>query len=562
MENIPAAQYIRMSTERQEYSIDCQLAEITKYASRNGFEIVYTYCDHSKSGLLLKNRTGLAQLLQDAVSGKRFYRAILVYDVSRWGRFQDPDEAAHYEFLCKAAGIPVHYCAEHFSNDGYLPNVILKTLKRVMAGEYSRELSDKVFAALIRNAKRGFRVGARPGYGLRRLLVSKDGVPRRELVPGEWKSVTNERVVLSLGPQQEVEWVREIFRMYISDLCSMQDIADQLNQRGVPFPDGKSWNHQNVRTVLTHPKYKGTAVYNRTQSKLRSPERPTPESEWVIVADAIPAIIDAETFERAQRIRQSRQWNRSDEEVLAPLKSLFRIHGKLSSSLLREEPLALSPDAYRRRFGTLTRAFSLVGYESHRKSNACTRMTIQRLRSELMNHLVQSFPNEVFIHSRGPIQKNCLRLRRGRKIAVHVCCSKPVGILGHVWVLHPPGRDKGLISLMAGASTDNKALEVFYVLPPFSCTRSVELSANHRWLKSGIHLSSLDCFYDELRSFITRHEKTLHVEKRTRKHYFSDDALMRMSMARRLHWERTREQRRQESQPITPQPNLSGGQSE
>jgi hypothetical protein len=31
---------------------------------------------------------------------------------SRWGRFQDADESAHYEFLCKSAGIPVHYCAE------------------------------------------------------------------------------------------------------------------------------------------------------------------------------------------------------------------------------------------------------------------------------------------------------------------------------------------------------------------------------------------------------------------------------------------------------------------
>jgi hypothetical protein len=57
------------------------------------------------------------------------------YDVSRWGRFQDTDEAAHYEFLCKSAGVPIHYCAEAFANDGTLPSLIMKALKRTMAGE-------------------------------------------------------------------------------------------------------------------------------------------------------------------------------------------------------------------------------------------------------------------------------------------------------------------------------------------------------------------------------------------------------------------------------------------
>jgi DNA invertase Pin-like site-specific DNA recombinase len=539
MENIPAAQYIRVSTDRQEYSIDCQIAEIDKYAHRNGFEIVHTYCDHAKSGLLLKRRTALAQLLQDAVAGKHSYRAILVYDVSRWGRFQDPDEAAHYEFICKAAGVPVHYCAEHFSNDGYLPNLILKTLKRVMAGEYSRELSDKVFAALIRNARKGFRVGARPGYGLRRVLVSKDGIRRQELAPGEWKSVTNERVVLSLGPEEELQWIREMFRMYISRRFSMRDIADELNHQGVPPPQGgRMWRHQNVGRVLSHPKYGGTAVYNRKSSKLRGPKRVTPESEWVVLANAFPAIVDAQTFETAQQIRRSRLWNPSDEQVLAPLKRLLSIHGKLSSSLVRNEPLALSASSYQRRFGTLTKAFSLVGYESPRRPAACTRMAIQRLRAELMNQVVQTFPNEVFVHARGPVQRNCLRLKNGRKIAVRVCRSRPVGILGHVWVLHQPGRDKGLISLMAGASTDNKTLEAFYILPPFSSTREVQLFAGHKWLRKGIRLSSLDCLCDELRSFVTRREKTLYLEKRTREHYFPDDVRARLSMARRLHWER------------------------
>src|SRR5438132_935681 len=136
---IPAAQYVRRSTEHQQYSLENQSIAIEKYAESHGFRVVLTYFD-AKTGVVFKQRGGLRQMLQDVVAPATPYKAILVYDVSRWGRFQDADESAHYEFLCKSGGVPVHYCAETFSNDGSLPSLIMKALKRTMAGEYSREL--------------------------------------------------------------------------------------------------------------------------------------------------------------------------------------------------------------------------------------------------------------------------------------------------------------------------------------------------------------------------------------------------------------------------------------
>src|SRR5215468_9203921 len=105
MESIRAAQYLRVSTERQEYSLDFQAAGIAHYAREHGFDVRVTYRDEARSGLDLTRRVGLSQLLKDVVGGKPGFKAILVYDVSRWGRFQNPDEAAHYEFVCKAAGV-------------------------------------------------------------------------------------------------------------------------------------------------------------------------------------------------------------------------------------------------------------------------------------------------------------------------------------------------------------------------------------------------------------------------------------------------------------------------
>lgn len=37
-----------------------------------------------------------------------------------------------------SADIRVHYCAEQFDNDGSIGSILLKNVKRVMAGEYTR----------------------------------------------------------------------------------------------------------------------------------------------------------------------------------------------------------------------------------------------------------------------------------------------------------------------------------------------------------------------------------------------------------------------------------------
>jgi DNA invertase Pin-like site-specific DNA recombinase len=71
--------------------------------------IVRTYKDEGRSGLRIKGRAGLLKLIGDVSSGKADFDHILVYDVSRWGRFQDVDESAHYEFVCKQNGIKVAY---------------------------------------------------------------------------------------------------------------------------------------------------------------------------------------------------------------------------------------------------------------------------------------------------------------------------------------------------------------------------------------------------------------------------------------------------------------------
>lgn len=113
-----AAEYVRMSTEHQQYSTQNQAQTIREYAERRGIRIVKTYSDDAKSGLIIGGRMALQQMIADAESGTAKFSVILVYDVTRWGRFQDTDESAYYEYRCRKAGMQVAYCAEQFENDG------------------------------------------------------------------------------------------------------------------------------------------------------------------------------------------------------------------------------------------------------------------------------------------------------------------------------------------------------------------------------------------------------------------------------------------------------------
>lgn len=230
---IPAAEYVRMSTEHQQYSTENQSDVIQEYARKHNMEIVRTYADEGKSGLKLQGRDALKRMIEDVEQGRADYSVILVYDVSRWGRFQDADESAYYEYICKRTGIRVEYCAEQFENDGRPTSTIVKSVKRAMAGEYSRELSTKVFQGQCRLIQMGFRQGGTAGYGLRRMLINEKGEPKGELKRGEMKSLQTDRVILVPGPPDEVETVREIYRMFVNEGKNELEIAAILNHRSV-----------------------------------------------------------------------------------------------------------------------------------------------------------------------------------------------------------------------------------------------------------------------------------------------------------------------------------------
>lgn len=365
-EQLFAAEYVRMSTEHQQYSTQNQAQTIREYAERRGIRIVKTYSDDAKSGLIIGGRMALQQMISDVESGVAEFSVILVYDVTRWGRFQDTDESAYYEYRCRKAGMQVAYCAEQFENDGSPNSTIIKSVKRAMAGEYSRELSVKVFAGQCRLIELGYRQGGPAGFGLRRALLNERGEVKAELKRGEHKSLQTDRVVLVPGPDEEVQTVRWIYRRFLKQGRTESEIATDLNERGILTDLGRAWTRATVRQILTNEKYIGNNVYNRRSFKLKRKRVANGPEMWIRSNGAFEAIVEPKQFQKVQAIIAARNRRFSDDEMLDRLTRLFQRHGYISGLVIDEANGMPSSGAYAHRFGSLLRAYSLVGFTPDR----------------------------------------------------------------------------------------------------------------------------------------------------------------------------------------------------
>jgi DNA invertase Pin-like site-specific DNA recombinase len=453
-----------MSTEHQKYSPENQLEAIATYAGLFSMDVVQTYSDLGKSGLKLTNRPGLKALLHDVDTRRNNFRVVLVYDVSRWGRFQDADESAHYEFVLKKAGVHVHYCAEHFPNDGSLSSVLLKALKRTMAGEYSRELSIKVFAGQKRQVELGFHQGGHPGYGLRRQLVDLDGNLKGILRRGQWKSLQRDKVILVPGPQHELDVVAWIYRSYINDGRTETGIRDELNARGVETMYARPWTLYDVHKVLSSPKYIGVNIFNRQSFKLGQKRVRNPPELWIRCADAFKAIVSAEDFQKAQVLiaARSRKWK--NEEMLEKLKVLLKASGRLTAKIIDAAPDMPSSVTYINHFGGLGRAYTLAGWRFERDLTFVPELKRfrgirKKLVEPILKNIVDSGRTYRYLDRFGMLTINddftvCIRIVR---------CIKRQG--GKVWKVvfgrpHPPD-----LWLVARLVPDQPSILDYFILP-------------------------------------------------------------------------------------------------
>ena len=465
-----AAAYVRMSTEHQQYSTSNQMDVIRDFAKRRGMQITKDYSDAGKSGLNIQGREALAQMIQDVQDGKVNFSSILVYDVSRWGRFQDADESAYYEYICRRAGVAVHYCAEQFENDGSPVSTIVKGVKRAMAGEYSRELSSKVFQGACRLIQLGYKQGGTAGFGLRRMLIDQNGQHKAALKMGEHKSLQTDRVILIPGPDEEVKIVHWIYQTFINEGKSESEIARSLNVRGLVTDFGRAWNRATVHQVLTNEKYIGNNVYHRTSFKLKLKHVANPQEKWIRADGIFEGIVEPSFFHTAQGIILARSRKLTNNEMLDKLRGVLSKHGRICGMLIDEADDLPSSTAFSHRFGSLVSAYRLIGYDPGIDYSF---IEINRKLRKQHPEIVASVIRQ--IQGLGAVatldeQTQLLHLNNELRISIVMCRNIITPAGSSRWVVR---LDEGLkpdITVAVRMDANNEGIRDYYLLPAIDMT--------------------------------------------------------------------------------------------
>lgn len=121
-----------------------------------------------------------------------------------------------------------------------------------------------------------------------------------------------------------------------------------------------------MHQVLTNEKYIGNNVFNRTSHKLKIRRVENSPDMWVHADGVFDAIVDSSDFYTVQGILRERSRRFSDDEMLEKLRYLHERQGWLSGIVIDEQEDMPSSNAYQHRFGSLLRAYKLIGYTPDR----------------------------------------------------------------------------------------------------------------------------------------------------------------------------------------------------
>ena len=460
-----AAAYVRMSTDHQQYSTINQMDFIREDARHRGLEIVKMFSDEGKSGLNFEGRDALKAMIAEIEAGQANYCCILVYDVSRGGRYQDPDESAHYEYICRKAGVAVHYCAEPFENDGSPMSALVKSFKRAMAGEYSRELSNKVFDGACRLIRMGYRQGGVPGYGFRRLLIDQNGRPKGILQKGERKSLQTDRVIIVPGPEEEIKVVHWIYQMFIDEGKSEREIARILNEHGIKPDHHPCWIWSKVQAILTDEKYIGNSLYSRSTMKLKCRHHLNPPEKWVRAEGVFEGIVDRQRFNQAREIIQARRRKYDPEEMLARLRELLRQHGYLTAKLINQNDDMSRAGYFIHRFGNLISVYRMLGFKTRlRESHTPLSRRLAAATHELAASLVRRI-EEAGGFARWQRMERMLLVNDELRVNLFIIRCSLSNFGTSRWLIRLRRELKPDISVLVRMDSKNQAVKDYYLLP-------------------------------------------------------------------------------------------------
>lgn len=367
---IKVVAYARVSSKEQaekELSIPAQLEAIRNYCKQKGWKLVHEYIDAGKSAKT-DERPEFQRMVAIAKRPNRGFDAIIVHKIDRFSR--NRDDHVIYKTLLKKLGVTVYSVTEQA--DPETPHgFLLEGIMEVVSEFYNMNLKNEAMKGMRENAKRGYHNGGQAPYGYRTDVI-KDSNGRN-------------RTVWVLGPDEEVNTVRKMYDLYVRQNKGYKAIVSILNQEGIPSQKGKLWSWSTIWHILHNEAYIGQKVWNKHDYGIG--KKLKPKDEWVISADAQPAIIDRETFYMVSEKSKGRDYTKGAFKSTGP--SLYLLRGMLKCPDCEANMVAgLNSKSSRGK----TR-FYICGTYHRKGTKACNRNNIYKedIEKAVINILVREF---------------------------------------------------------------------------------------------------------------------------------------------------------------------------
>lgn len=309
---VKAALYVRLSNEdnggKGTDSIHNQLELLLNFVEGiENIEIVETYTDNGRTGTDF-DRPEWERMLQDIKEQK--VNCIIVKDLSRFAR--NYLEAGDYlEKIFPFLGVRFIAVNDQFDSEGeiFKEKDLITEFKNLANDYYSKDISKKIMASFNTKKGQGQFIGSMAPYGY----------------------ILQENHFVIDEPAAAV--VRRIFSMKMQG-NSFYEIAKVLNQEGIPSPSRYAgergvkkykdcshilWQPQAVSRIIYNRVYIGDLVQGKYNCSIYSKEKQgkRKEESWEIARDAHPAIVDRESFDNIQKIREKnrRAWQDKQGET-------------------------------------------------------------------------------------------------------------------------------------------------------------------------------------------------------------------------------------------------------
>ncbi len=290
--------YGRCSKDTQEGSLDDQYREIEAVGREAGLRSLRDPFEDDGERGHNEDRPGLQAIMEYVRTHPNPARynddfiPILVYNVSRFGRFDDEKKIFFYLVSIERYGYEFYSVQDGIRSRGNIADFIQLIIRSQQAYQYTLDLSAYGIRTGCSLADKGWWPGGTAPYAFDRMTHGPDGKPRYRYVTRADKSVEkhtpdgtfldrlapiqdhgrvrspysdkmpSEKVRLVPDPEL-AKIARMIFEWFVMEGLGLKKIAAKLNQMGVPAPRGRRWLKSTIRGILMNPAYKGALVYGR-----------------------------------------------------------------------------------------------------------------------------------------------------------------------------------------------------------------------------------------------------------------------------------------------------------